>query len=114
DAAESESGLGGSRLAVLCALAAAVALSFGAERSVKDFVLFAWDALGAAFGPAMLFLIFDRRTTARGVFHAIWIGASSVVGWAKVEALTGICHQRIAGFAIASLALVLLRGRKAE
>ncbi|MFT4543535.1 MAG: sodium/proline symporter, partial [Planctomycetota bacterium] len=42
DAAESESGLGGSRLAVLCALAAAVALSFGAERSVKDFVLFAW------------------------------------------------------------------------
>jgi len=104
-------GLTGSRVAVLVALLAAVAISFGAERSVKDFVLFSWDALGAAFGPAILFVLFDRRTTARGVLAGMLIGVATVMLWGKSPELKDLVHQRIPGFAFSALAVWALRRR---
>ena len=68
-------GLVSSRLTVGLALAVAVAISFGADRFVHPFVLLSWGALGAAFGPALLLLLYDARTTARGVLAAILGGA---------------------------------------
>ena len=106
---EVERGVATSRLAVLVALVAAVAISFGAERNVKDFVLFSWDALGAAFGPAVLFLMFVPRTGPRAVLAGMVVGVATVVLWGKTPALTALVHQRIPGFAAAALALWLLR-----
>lgn len=109
---ETSRGIAASRLAVLLALAAAVGISFGAERSVKDFVLFSWDALGAAFGPALLFLLFVPRTTTRGVLAGMVLGVATVVAWGKTPELAGLIHQRIPGFAIAALALWGLRANQ--
>lgn len=102
-------GLVRSRVAVLGVLVAAVAISFGAERSVKDFVLFSWDALGSGFGPAMLFLMFTRRTSALGVFASILVGVVTVVVWGKVEGLSALVHGRVPSFLAASLVLVATR-----
>lgn len=111
EAARDESGLAGSRLAVLLVLVVAVAISFGAERSVKDFVLFSWDALGSGFGPAMLFLMFTRRATAAGVLASILVGVISVVAWGKVPELGAVIHGRVVSFAAASLVLILMARR---
>jgi len=100
-----------SRVAVFAALVVAVAISFGAERSVKDFVLFSWDALGAAFGPAVLFVLFDRRTTARGVLTGMLVGVATVMLWGKTPELKELMHQRIPGFCFSALAIWVLRRR---
>ncbi len=79
----SDSGAGGgrllSRLAVLGTLAVAVALTFGENPLVHNLVLLSWFALGIGLGPAMLLLLYDERTTARGVFAGILTGVLGVV-----------------------------------
>ena len=45
---------------------------------MNDLVLLSWAALGAAFGPALLLLLYDARTTARGVLAGVSVGALSV------------------------------------
>ena len=74
-----------SRLAVLFTLALAVALTFGDVPLVNDLVLLSWAALGAAFGPALLLLLYDARTTARGVL-ALGGGGVGVLGGPAREA----------------------------
>lgn len=104
-------GVATSRLAVFVAIFVAVSISFGAEKSVQTFVLFSWDALGSAFGPALLALLFWKRTTALGVFASMIAGVAVVMLWGQVPELAGIIHQRIVGFAAASFVIVLTAKR---
>jgi len=103
----SSQGVMRSRLAVFVALAVAVAISFGAQRSVEDFVLFSWDALGAGFGPALCFVLFRPRTRSAAVLTSMLVGVISVVLWAKVPELKALVHQRVPAFALAWLVLAL-------
>lgn len=71
-----------SRWAVAGTLGAAVALSFVTRLPlVHGFVLLSWSLLGAAFGPAMVLLLYDRRTSARGVLAGMLVGAGVVACW---------------------------------
>lgn len=73
---------GRSRAAVAVTLLAAVALSFVARQpQVHGFVLLSWSLLGAAFGPALVLLLHDRRTSARGVLVGMLVGAGVVAAW---------------------------------
>ncbi len=72
-------GIAASRLAVLVTLVGAVALAYGELPLVDEFVLLAWAALGAAFGPPILFLLYDRRTGPRGAFFGLLAGVATVV-----------------------------------
>ena len=68
-----------SRLAVLGTLMVAVGLTFGENPLVHNLVLLSWFALGIGLGPAILLLLYDDRTTARGVFAGILTGVLGVV-----------------------------------
>ena len=71
------------RLAVLVTLAGAVWMTFGSNPMVHNLVLLAWFALGVGLGPATLMLLYDSRTSARGVFAGILTGVLGIVGvWA--------------------------------
>lgn len=77
-----EDGDGGarrSRIAVAATVLGAVALVLGEPPLVFDLVLVAWYALGLAFGPPLLLLCYDRRTTAAGVLAGILTGALGTV-----------------------------------
>jgi solute:Na+ symporter, SSS family len=69
-----------SRLAVLATLTAAVCLTFGKSPLIHNFVLLSWFALGVGLGPAIVFLLYDQRTTARGVFFGILTGVLGIAG----------------------------------
>ncbi|MFT7671272.1 MAG: sodium/proline symporter [Planctomycetota bacterium] len=69
-----------SRLAVLGTLIAAIWLTFGESPLVHNFVLLSWFALGIGLGPATIMLLYDRRTTALGVFCGILTGVFGVSG----------------------------------
>ena len=61
-------------------LLVAVGLNLGELPLVNDLVLLSWAALGAAFGPPVLLLLYDPRTTARGVLVGVLVGALTVAG----------------------------------
>ena len=66
------------RVAVAASLVAAVALHLGDLPQVLVFVLLAWSALGAAFGPALILALYDTRSNSRGVFTAMLIGVIGI------------------------------------
>jgi sodium/proline symporter len=66
-------GLGGSRLTVLVVLLLATALALLWRADIFSRVLFAWAALGSAFGPLLLVRLAGRKTPV-GVTLAAMLG----------------------------------------
>jgi len=110
--AHATSGVLLSRVMVLVALVAAVALSFGDTKYIGPFVLYSWAALGAAIGPALLFALYDKRTTGAGILTGLVLGAASVVVWAEVEALDRIVYELVPAFALSAFAVWVLRAKR--
>ncbi len=75
------------------------------------FVLFAWSGLGAAFGPAIICLLYDKRTTREGVIAGMLGGFLTSVVWVLVfKAKTHELYEAIPGF-IAGFALTIIVSR---
>ena len=113
-------GLGASRITVFLTLVVAVAMSFGATRVVDSFVLASWAALGAAFGPILIVLLYRQRVTAGAAMIGILIGAAVSVLWQQLpliagpdgelvalKAATGV-YELVPAFAASLLAIVLV------
>ena len=111
---EGGGGIGGSRIAVLATLLLAVAINIGGLPLVNDLVLLSWSALGAAFGPPILFLLYDRRTTARGSLAGVCVGAGTIVAAHFLWALPREKHvdyELIVAFVLGCLAILGTRRR---
>ena len=53
---------------------------------INKLVLFAWGGLGAAFGPALLLSLYDRRATGAGMLAAMVTGGGTAILWKGVLA----------------------------
>lgn len=71
--------LGRSRLVVLVLSVAAVALALLLPQSIFQRVLFAWHAIGSAFGPALVLRLAGFRLTGDALFRSLFIGFSLTV-----------------------------------
>ncbi len=75
------------------------------------FVLFAWSGLGAAFGPAVICLLYDSKTTRHGVIAGMLGGFLTSVVWVLVfKAQTYDLYEAIPGF-IVGFALTIIVSR---
>ena len=74
-----------SRLTVVAVAALAGGIATDPDSQVSGLVAYAWASLGASFGPAVLFTLFWRRTTAHGLIAGMLTGAFAVVGWRALE-----------------------------
>jgi sodium/proline symporter len=72
-------------------------------------VLFAWSALGAAFGPVVFFRLADVALRPGAVLAAILTGFGLSVLFYLLPATPGDVLERLAPFAMATL--ILLAGR---
>ena len=63
------------------------------------FVLFAWAGLGSAFGPVVLCLLYDRKTTRAGILAGMLGGFLTSVGWVLLfkEQAYGL-YEAVPGF----------------
>lgn len=90
----------------------ATTIAIGDVRSVFDFVLAAWDGLGATFGPALLLSFLYRKTTGWGVFAAMATGAVVALFWRFVPIngapLHGTIYTLIPAFVAAATVGVLV------
>jgi sodium/proline symporter len=93
-----------SRGTVLVVSLLAVFLARNPESLILDVVAYAWAGFGACLGPPLLFSLFWRRTTERGVLAGIIAGGITVFLWKKFIPLD--LYEIIPGFLISSLAIV--------
>jgi sodium/proline symporter len=94
---------------IIGAIAVLVALFMAENKLIFWFVLFSWSGLGAAFGPVILALLYDKRTTGAGVAAGMLGGFLTSVIWVqffKVDA-HGL-YEAIPGFIVGALATVIV------
>lgn len=92
-----------SRAAILGIAAVAVLMGLNPDNLILSMVAYAWAGFGSAFGPALLFSLFWRRTTRNGVLAGVILGGLTVLIW-KQYAWFGI-YEIIPGFLLSSLAI---------
>ncbi len=98
------------RLALLGFSAAAVALAIFAPESIYSRVLFAWNALGAAFGPLVILLILGRQPPPRAALAAMLTGFGTTVLFYLAPDAPGDWLERILPFFLALAVCLGWRG----
>jgi sodium/proline symporter len=108
--ADDRSALRRSRLVVVLVSAAAVGFALGADDTIFGSVLFAWSALGAAFGPLLLVTLWIGPVGARASLAAMLVGAGlSVAAYLSPEWKGGVM-ERVLPF-VAALGIALAGAR---
>ena len=85
---------------------ASAAFAATENRAIFDFVLYAWAALGASIGPALVGVLFWPRTSGKGLLAGLVGGVATVVIWKNIPSLSGTVYELVPGFFVS---LVLVR-----
>jgi sodium/proline symporter len=98
------------RLSVLAIALLAFFIALDPGSTVLDLVAWAWAGFGAAFGPAIILALHDRRTTRNGVLAGIIVGGLTVILWKQVAPLGGIfaLYELVPGFVFSMLAIMIV------
>lgn len=108
------------RLTVLGVALVGAALAWDPDSSVFRVVSFAWAGFGAAFGPAILLALFDKKSTGAGCLAGMLAGGAGVILWKfLLRPLGGAwdVYELLPAFILALLVNVLvsrLAGEKAR
>ncbi|MGH8223634.1 MAG: sodium/proline symporter [Woeseiaceae bacterium] len=84
-------------------LVGAVGVGFALEevKFIFWFILFAWSGLGAAFGPVILSMLYDRKATAAGIAAGMLGGFLTSVVWVLLfKSRTYDLYEMIPGFLV--------------
>ncbi len=90
----------------------AIALAIPEAKFIFWFVLFAWSGLGAAFGPAVICLLYYKKTTREGVIAGMLGGFLTSVAWVLLfkeqiydlyEAVPGFIVGMVLTYAVSEL-----------
>ncbi len=85
-----------------------IALYFAmAGGRILDIVGYAWAGLGSAFGPAILFSLYWKKTNRYGVLAGIIAGGVTVIIWNNFFAFTGL-YEIVPGFLLSSLIIFVV------
>lgn len=94
------------RFAVLLIALIAIIIAYDPNSKILALVAHAWAGFGAAFGPAILFTLFWRKTTGMGTFAGVLVGAVTVILWPILFGDT--VYEIIPGFLFSSIAIYLV------
>jgi sodium/proline symporter len=94
---------------IVLVLLALIAVSLAAmeSRVIFDFVLYAWSALGASFGPVVILGLLWKRTNKAGAIAGMVTGLVVTVVWRNVAVLKAALYELVPAFILAFLAVVL-------
>ncbi|MFQ5660646.1 MAG: sodium/proline symporter [Gammaproteobacteria bacterium] len=100
-----------SRLAIALLVALSIVLTLYLPETIFNRALFAWGALGSAFGPLVLLRLAGIDITPMGVLSGITTGFLSTVLFYQLPDTPGDVLERFAPFAMAMIVLLLFRRR---
>ncbi len=89
------------RLGVLTVGIGALVAALFIPASIFSTVLFAWSALGAAFGPLLLVRLLRGPVRPPWAFAAMLSGAVISVVWYSIPALKSLIYEIVPAFAVA-------------
>jgi sodium/proline symporter len=104
-----------SRIVVLVLAVIAFFMALDPNSSVLGLVSYAWAGLGGTFGPAVLFSLYYKKTTYKGMFSGILLGGITVIIWKSF--LTGgifDLYEIVPAFLISSLVIWLVSANDRE
>jgi sodium/proline symporter len=78
------------------------------EDLIYQLVSYAWSGLGASFGPALLLMLWWKRTTARAVLAGMITGTMITIIWSNLEVLNEILSVRLVSWVGALVVIVAL------
>ncbi len=82
---------------------AATGLALSQNRVIFSFVLYAWAAMGASLGCALIGLLLFRRVSGFGVLACLIGGVATVVLWKLSPALSSVVYELIPAFVVGLL-----------
>lgn len=77
------------------------------NRVIFEFVLYAWSALGAAFGPVVILGLLWKKTNRAGALAGMLTGAAVTIVWRNTPALKSMIYELVPAFILAFLAVVV-------
>jgi sodium/proline symporter len=89
------------RLAIFVISAAAITAALFIDESIFSTVLFAWSALGAAFGPLLLCRLMRGPVSGIASLTSIWLGFAVTLIWYFTPELKSVTYELIPAFTIA-------------
>lgn len=93
-----------SRITVLVLGIGAMAVALMETRVIFWFVLLAWSALGASFGPVILFSLYWKGVTREGAIAGMLTGFITTVIWYH-SGMKDVLYEMIPAFTLATLAV---------
>lgn len=104
-------GLSDTRLAMVAFSAVAVAIAIFAPATIYSRVLFAWNALGAAFGPLVVLTVLGRPPAARAALVCLWTGFGLTLLFYLMPDAEGDVLERVVPFFAALAAATIVDSR---
>ncbi len=86
----------------------AILIALRDVKVIYTFVLYAWGALGAAFSPMILCMIYCRRFNKWGALANLLVGPAVVVIWSSIPALDSAVYELVPAFILSLLAGILV------
>lgn len=99
--------MGGGRIFVIIIAVIAFILALDPGNTVLELVAYAWAGLGTAFGPAVLFSIFSKRTNWTAILAGMIVGTAVLIFW-KESGLSVQLYEIIPGFVSNCLVIMLV------
>lgn len=99
------------RITVIIIAVIGIFLARDPDSSVFKIVSFAWAGFGAAFGPAMLFALFWKRSNRNGALAGMIVGGAMVFIWKYLIAPMGgifTIYELLPAFICSSIAIVVV------
>jgi len=103
-----------SRLTIVGLVAISVLVAIYLPDKIFNRVLFAWMALGAAFGPALFCRLMGVAVKANAIIVSILIGFLSTVALSFLPNAPGDIAERLLPFTLASLCLFVFREKRVD
>lgn len=96
------------RITVIVIALLAMLLAMKYEQNVLELVAYAWAGFGAAFGPALLLILYWKGSTRRGAIAGIISGGLTVILWHRLEGGIFDLYELIPGFLLAILVNIIV------
>ncbi len=75
---------------------------------IYSFVLYAWGALGAAFSPLIILLLYDKKFNKWGALANLIVGPVVVIVWKNIPALSSALYELIPAFLLSLIAGIVV------
>ena len=95
------------RVVIVVMTAIAILVALTDVKMIYSFVLYAWGAMGAAFSPMILCMIYVKWFNRWGALTNLLVGPAVVVIWSEIPLLKGAVYELVPAF-ILSLVLGLV------